>query len=115
MRLSFPRYYIFKHDLFLYLAVFTSLKQWAYSRNAMPIAEYELMRSIRFNKVSPRCDLRDFQNERLVYDTHNDRFPRFARTKGRNSASRPVEMIRARGNVFTGNQASYFITQPDRQ
>lgn len=66
------------------------LKQRAYllTQNAMLEYEWNMTRSIRFNKVSPQSDLRNFQNERLVYDTHNDRFPRFARTKGRNSASR---------------------------
>jgi len=33
-----------------------------------------------------RGDLRGFQNERAVYDTHNDRFPPFAGTKDQNSA-----------------------------
>lgn len=77
--------------------------------------EYGLMCGPSALTKFPRCDLRDFQNERAVYDTHNDRFPRFARTKGQHSAAvaaaaaSAVEMIWTKGNVFIANQASYLL------
>lgn len=69
----------------------------------------ESMRSIRFNKVSPDIIYAIFKTDgsfmtRVMIDFLDlpEQRPKFGRTAA-------IEMIRTKGNVFTGNQASYLL------
>jgi len=69
----------------------------------------EVMQSIRFNKIFPDIIYAIFKTNgsfmtRVMIDFLDlpEQRPKFGRTAA-------IEMIRTKGNVFTGNQASYLL------
>lgn len=62
-------------------------------------------------RFPPWYDLRNFQNERLVYDTHNDRFSWFTRIKDRNSVATRSRLDSDEGKCIYRESSILFITQ----